>query len=248
MRHSKIKQLWNDKQFMTELKFIDLRNSLNFMETPDFSRVPNLEHLRLSGCKSPVKVHPSLGQLKELIEVYLDGCENLEILPEKLETNSLMKLDLSGCGKVAVLLEFGKGMKKLSYLDPRNTAIRTLPVSLGSLMGLGYLDLQCCEILNLDEFLKTHITRQIAGLNVTSLTELYLKWCGINDGSIPDDFHSLSSLIVLDLLGNDFVNLPNACFFGLSRLVFLNMTISLFQCRGRTKYVIPYDEEEEAAV
>ncbi|XP_028778713.1 TMV resistance protein N-like [Neltuma alba] len=147
----------------------------------------------------------------------------LKTLPEKLETNSLMKLDLSGCRKVTVLPEFGKGMKKLSYLDASNTAIRTLPVSLGSLMGLGYLDLRCCKILHLDEFLKTHITRQIAGLNVTSLTELYLEWCGINDGSIPDDFHSLSSLIVLDLSGNDFVNLPTGCFSGLSRLVFLSL-------------------------
>ncbi|XP_028778715.1 disease resistance protein RPP4-like [Neltuma alba] len=103
MCKSKIKQLWNDKQFMTNLKLIDLRNSPNFMETLDFSRVPNLEYLRLSGCKSLVKVHPSLGQLKELVEVYLDGCENLEILPEKLETNSLTKLDLSECRKVPVL-------------------------------------------------------------------------------------------------------------------------------------------------
>ncbi|XP_028794923.1 disease resistance-like protein CSA1 [Neltuma alba] len=288
MHKSKIKQLWNDKQFMKNLKFMDLRNSPNFTETPDFSRVPNLEHLRLSECKSLVKVHPSLGQLKELVEVYLDGCKNLEILPEKFETDSLIKLDLSRCGKVAVLPEFGEGMKKLSYLDVSNTAIRRLPISLGSLTGLGYLDLRCCKILNLDEFLKTHITRQIAGLNVTSLTELYLEWCGINDGSIPDDFHSLSSLIVLDLSGNDFVYLPTGCFSGLSRLVFLsldfctmlkslprlpprlirlnasncdsmeplssdgqlwNLVASLdHECRGRTKYVIPYDEEEEPGI
>ncbi|XP_028801699.1 disease resistance protein RPP5-like [Neltuma alba] len=204
MPESKIKQLWNDIQFMTKLKYINLSYSHDFTETPDFSGVPYLEHLHLSGCKSLVKVHSSLGQLKGLIEVYLDGCGNLEILPEKLETNSLMKFDLSGCKKVAVLPEFGEGMKKLSYLNVSDTAITTLPESPGN------------------KLLKTGITRQISCFNVTSLIELYLSLCGLNDGSIPDGFGNLSSLIVLDLRGNHFVNLPTNCFSGLSRLLFLS--------------------------
>ncbi|XP_028780811.1 TMV resistance protein N-like [Neltuma alba] len=222
MSHSKIKQLWNNKQHMTKLKSIVLEKSLNLTETPDFSGAPNLEHLHLGGCTSLVKVHPSLGQLGKLVEVDLNHCSNLEILPKKLETNSLVKLNLRGCKKVAKLPEFGEDMEKLSYLDVGTASITRLPETVGSLTGLEYLNLSGCKIENLDKLLKTHITHQISGLNVTSLTELYLSGCGLDDGSIPD-FDSLSSLIVLDLSVNDFENLPIGCFSGLSRLVFLSL-------------------------
>ncbi|XP_028794922.1 TMV resistance protein N-like [Neltuma alba] len=207
---------------MTKLKSIVLEKSLNLTESPDFSGAPNLEHLHLGGCTSLVKVHPSLGQLGKLVEVDLNHCANLEILPKRLETNSLVKLNLRGCKKVAKLPEFGKGMEKLSYLDVGATSITRLPESVGSLTGLEYLNLSGCKIENLDKSLKTHISHQISGLNVMSLTELYLSGCGLDDGSIPD-FDSLSSLIVLDLSGNDFENLPIGCFSGLSRLVFLSL-------------------------
>ncbi|XP_028791848.1 disease resistance-like protein DSC1 [Neltuma alba] len=207
---------------MTKLKSIVLKKSLNLIETPDFSGAPNLEHLHLGGCTSLVKVHPSLGQLEKLVEVDLNHCANLEILPKKLETNSLVKLNLRGCKKVAKLPEFGEGMKKRSYLNVDATSITRLPESIGSLTALEYLNLSGCKIENLDKLLKTHISHQISGWNVTSLTELYLSQCGLDDGSIPD-FDSLSLLTVLDLSFNDFENLPIGCFSGLSRLVFLSL-------------------------
>ncbi|XP_028778705.1 disease resistance-like protein CSA1 [Neltuma alba] len=220
--HSEIKQLWNNKQPMTKLESVVFEGSHNLTETPDFSRSPNLKHLHIGGCKSLVKVHASLGQLRKLVEVDLNNCASLEILPKKWETNCLEKLSLSGCKKVAKLPEFGKGMEKLSYLDVCATSITRLPESVGSLTGLEYLNLSGCKIKNLDKSLKTHVSHQISGLNVMSLTELYLSGCGLDDGSIPD-FDSLSSLIVLDLSSNDFENLPIGCFSGLSRLVFLSL-------------------------
>ncbi|KAK4278795.1 hypothetical protein QN277_016594 [Acacia crassicarpa] len=221
---SSIKRLWNVIQPM-KLKFIDLSCCDSFIETPDFSRVPCLEHLYLRECRSLVKVHPSLGELKELVIVDLSGCVNLEILPGKLETNSLIKLDLGWCSKLAMLPEFGKGMEKLSYLDVNETDITRLPESFGSLTGLRRLNLSLVHrrICNLDDFLKIHVTREISSLKVMQLTELYLSGCGLNDGSIPDDFGSLSSLIVLDLSCNNFVNLPTACFSSLFRLLFLSL-------------------------
>ncbi|XP_054798458.1 uncharacterized protein LOC129303275 isoform X2 [Prosopis cineraria] len=221
MPSSKIKKLWNGIEFMKKLKRIDLSYSNKLIETPDFSGVPYLEQLILLGCEALVEVHPSLGELIMLVKVDLSSCENLEILPSKLETNSLERLDLSCCGKVAMLPEIGEGMEKLSYLDVSDTAITTLPKSLGSLTGLGYLDLSDCKIPDLGKLLKISVTRQIYGLNLTSLTELYLRRCGLNDGSIPDNLDSLSSLIVLDLRGNDFVNLPTGCFSSLFRLLYL---------------------------
>ncbi|XP_054797626.1 disease resistance protein RUN1-like [Prosopis cineraria] len=190
------------------------------IETPDFSGVPNLEHLNLEGCESLVKVHPSLGELKRLVEIILSGCFKLEILPRKLETNSLKRLNLDGCEKVAVLPKFGEGMNELSYIDVSFIDTTRLPKSLDSLTVLEYLDLGGCKILRLDK-LKTPIVRQISSINVTSLTELYLDGRGLNDGSILDNFGGLSSLIALDLGGNSFVNLPPGCFSSLSRLLYL---------------------------
>ncbi|KAI9094453.1 hypothetical protein K1719_026678 [Acacia pycnantha] len=108
MPNSRIKQLWNGIQIMRKLKFINLRDSLNLVETPDFSGIPYLEYLCLYRCKSLVRVHQSLGKLEALAKVDLAHCENLEILPTKLETNSLTMLDLRRCKKLAVLLEFGE--------------------------------------------------------------------------------------------------------------------------------------------
>ncbi|XP_028778717.1 disease resistance-like protein CSA1 [Neltuma alba] len=270
MSDSKIKQLWSNKQRMTKLKSIVLEDSINLTETPDFSGAPNLEDLRLGGCISLVKVHSSLGQLEKLVNVDMNECLSLEILPEKLETNSLVKLNLRECIKVAKLPEFGEGMKKLSYLNVDDTSITRLPESIGSLTGLEYLNLRGRKIENL------------SGWNVTSLTELYLSKCGLDDGSIPD-FDSLSLLTVLDISFNDFENLPDLC--GLSRLVFLSLdycrrlkllprlpprlirlhafgcdlmeplssdrqlwdlVASLdHECRGRTKYEIYNDGEED---
>ncbi|KAI9073785.1 hypothetical protein K1719_044232 [Acacia pycnantha] len=108
------------------LEVYQLEPFSQFHETPDFSNVQCLEHLRLSSCTSLVKVHESLGVLKKLVEVDLRDCGNLNNLPSKLETNSLRKLDLGGC-KMLKATEFGEGMKKLSYLDASFTAITSLP-------------------------------------------------------------------------------------------------------------------------
>ncbi|KAI9094465.1 hypothetical protein K1719_026690 [Acacia pycnantha] len=210
MRNSRIKQLWNGIPIMRKLKFINLKKSMNLVETPDFSEIPYLEYLCLSRCKSLVKVHHSLGKLKALAKVDLRLCENLEIIPTKLETNSLTMLNLRHCKKLAVLPEFGEGMKKLSYIDISETVITRLPESLESLTSLRNLDLGLCKILNLDTLLK-----------VTSLTNLCLS--GLDDGSIPDDFGSLSSLVALDLSHNNFVDLPSGCFSSLFQLQFLSL-------------------------
>ncbi|XP_054797794.1 disease resistance protein Roq1-like isoform X2 [Prosopis cineraria] len=204
---------------MNELSYLDV-SFTDMTETPNFSGVPNLEHLNLEGCKSLVKVHPSLGELKRLVEIKLSGCINLEILPRKLETNSLKRLNLNGCKKVAVLPKFGEGMNKLLYIDVSFINMTRLPKSLDSLTVLEYSDFGGCKILHLDK-LKTPIVRQISSFNVTSLTELYLDGCGLNDGSILDNFGNLSSLIALDLGENSFVNLPSGCFSGLSQLLYL---------------------------
>ncbi|KAK4278811.1 hypothetical protein QN277_016608 [Acacia crassicarpa] len=210
MPFSKIKH-WNGMQHLKNLKFIDLSNSHDLVETPDFSKIPNLEKLNLEGCSSLVAVHHSLGQLEKLVELNLSCCTSLQILPKTLEMNSLTKLDISWCNQLSVLPQFGKCVKKLAVLDARETAVTKLPESLGFLSGLRDFNLSGPR----DLFL------QMSCFNPTSLTMLDLSYCGINDGSIPENFGHLSSLIILRLEGNDFTYLPSGCFSNMFELLHL---------------------------
>ncbi|KAK4278794.1 hypothetical protein QN277_016593 [Acacia crassicarpa] len=226
MQYSNIKQLWNGVKSMNHLKFIDMSWSPNFTETPDFSNVQSLRHLCLSNCASLVKVHESLGVLKELVEVDLHGCENLNSLPSKLETNYLRKLDLGKCKNVKKLPEFGEDMKKLSYLDASHTAITCLPQSFGSLIGLEYLNLSATGLryLPIDCFsgLFELVCLSLEGCNwLQSLPRLPPRLIRLQANGCCSMECSLDEQM-------------------------LNLVTSLdHECRGQIKYVISDDEEEE---
>ncbi|KAI9079565.1 hypothetical protein K1719_038469 [Acacia pycnantha] len=225
MDHSNMKQLWNGIKSMNHLKFIDLRGSRNFTETPDFSNVQSLEHLRLSWCESLVKVHESLGVLKKLVEVDLYGCKNLNSLPSKLDTNSLRKLDLNGCEKVEKLPDFGDGMEKLLYVDASHTVITSLPESLASLIGLRYLSL--CETGLVD--LSSDCFSGLVGLVFLSLEGC--KWL-VSLPRLPPH------LIRLEADGCSSMK------HSLDEQVIILVTSLDHERRGQTKYVISDDEEE----
>ena len=76
-------------QSLDELKLIDLSDSQKLIETPDFSGAPNLKHLILRRCTKLYKIHASLRNLKWLIQLDLNGCKCLEILPPKISLESL---------------------------------------------------------------------------------------------------------------------------------------------------------------
>lgn len=146
-------------QSLERLKFIRLKKSLKLNETPDFSKIPNLEKLDLQGCinfflKKKKKgcinllgVHPSIGVHKKLTLVNLKGCKNLKTLLGKFEMESLEILILSGCSKIKRIPEFGKSMKHLLKLYLDGIAIRKLPTSIEHLAGLASLNLRNCENL-----------------------------------------------------------------------------------------------------
>ncbi|KAI9079566.1 hypothetical protein K1719_038470 [Acacia pycnantha] len=225
MDHSNMKQLWNGIKSMNHLKFIDLRGSPYFIETPDFSNVQSLEHLRLRFCESLVKVHESLGVLKKLVEVDLYGCKNLNSLPSKLETNSLRKLVLNGCEKVEKLPDFGDGMVKLLYVDASYTAITNLPESLGSLIGLRYLRLRDTGLMNLS----TDCFSSLVELVFLSLAGC--KWL-VSLPRLPP------RLIRLEAYGCSSMKRS------LDEQIFILVTSLDHERRGQTKYVISDDEEE----
>lgn len=145
-------------QSLQELKVINLSGSKDLTETPDFTGTPKLKSMFLDGCISLVKVHESLGQLKNLVNLSLKGCKNLVTLPSKLETSNLKTFMLSGCSRLEKLPEFGDCMESLSIIDATETSIREVPWSIIHLTNLKYFDLDdCCRLCSAKPMLPANL-------------------------------------------------------------------------------------------
>nr|POE77230.1 disease resistance protein rpp5 [Quercus suber] len=97
MHCSNIKQLWKGIIILNELKLIDFSDSRNLIEIPDQSGAPNLKQLILRRCTGLYKIHASIGDLKRLIRLDLNGCKCLKSLPHKISLEALEFFDLGGC-------------------------------------------------------------------------------------------------------------------------------------------------------
>ncbi|XP_040994200.1 disease resistance protein RPP5-like [Juglans microcarpa x Juglans regia] len=78
MSGSRIKELWKGLVVFDNLKVLDMSDSKNLIKTPDLTRAPRLENLNLSGCRSLCEIHPSIGSLKRLKELWLNKCSGLK--------------------------------------------------------------------------------------------------------------------------------------------------------------------------
>ncbi|WMV26222.1 hypothetical protein MTR67_019607 [Solanum verrucosum] len=90
---------------LLSLRRLDLRGSNSLMETPDFTEMPNLENLIMSGCTSLKEVHHSLRCSRKLIKLNLSHCINLLALPSIAQLGALRYLDLSECRRLTQLPE-----------------------------------------------------------------------------------------------------------------------------------------------
>ena len=124
------------------MKFIDLADSLNLIEIPDVTGIPNLEKLVLIRCRNLQEFHPSIGIHKKLICLNVNWCTKLSRLPGKFEMESLVTLDLEGCSNVKKIPEFVGNMECLQFLNLEETTITELPSSIECLTGLSFLNLK----------------------------------------------------------------------------------------------------------
>ena len=129
------------------LKYINLKSSLKFFETPDFTKIPILEKLVLEDCINLREIHPSVGVHKKLTLLNLKGCKNLRSLSRKFETESLEILILSKCSNLNRIPEFGENMEHVLELYLDGTAITKLPTSIGHLICLALLNVRDCKNL-----------------------------------------------------------------------------------------------------
>ncbi|XP_060179974.1 disease resistance protein RPV1-like isoform X2 [Lycium barbarum] len=77
------------------LKVLDLSNCKRLRKTPNFNGSRSLETLRFHGCSRLMEIHPSIGNLDRLTELYLYGCKKLMNLPSSIcQLKSLRLLNI----------------------------------------------------------------------------------------------------------------------------------------------------------
>ncbi|MCH83510.1 TMV resistance protein N, partial [Trifolium medium] len=69
-----IKQVWNGTKVLVNLKILNISHSRYLKSSPDFSKMPNLEKLIMKDCPCLAEIHPSIGDLKNLILINLKDC------------------------------------------------------------------------------------------------------------------------------------------------------------------------------
>ncbi|GAU26525.1 hypothetical protein TSUD_361580 [Trifolium subterraneum] len=239
---------------MSSLKVLLLSGCCEFKHFPDFDEsTKNLSQLYLEET-AITKLPSSLGFLESLTLLNLENCKNLVCLPDTIsELKSLLTLNVSGCSKIRSFPEGLKEIKSLEELSANETAIEELPSSVFYLENLKVISFSGCKgvvsksvntfFLPFSQLLGS--PQEPAGfklppkLYLPSLVKLNLSYCNLSEKSMPKDFSNLSSLIALNLAGNNFVSTPG-CISQLPKLEYLGLkccemlqTLSEFQSSMR---------------
>ena len=165
---------------------------------PDLSGAPKLKQLILRRCKRLYKIHASLGDLKQLIRLDLNGCKCLESLPHKINLEALEIFDLGGCSRLKKFPEIEGNMSRLSKLCLSETTIKDLPLLVEHLTGLIELDLRNCKNLS---------SLSNACCCLMSLKILTLSGCS-KLNTLPENLGNIEGLEELDLSGTAITGLP----------------------------------------
>nr|XP_048320100.1 TMV resistance protein N-like [Ziziphus jujuba var. spinosa] len=249
LRRSHVQKLWNHHEVksLPMLRRIDLSYSKLLTELPDLSQSPNLESINLEGCKSLVQVLSSLQNLEKLTYLNLNGCSKLRDLDDiskraegYLDVARLEGIKnlwrnftyLKSCiqiltANLCLYLSQGHISEKfapnLRCLLLCQTAIETVPPSIGDLSGLVQLDLsfsrkfkslpssichlKSLESLNLFGCGKLKTFPEILE-PMKHLRDLQLSFSGIKE--LPESIENLVSLTDLNMSGcKDLEFLPN---------------------------------------
>ncbi|XP_057993762.1 disease resistance protein RPV1 isoform X2 [Hevea brasiliensis] len=182
--------------------------------------VGNMEHLStvaLDGIAIS-ELPLSIKNLTGLVFLSMRNCKKLGSLPSNISfLKSLKNLDLFGCSKLDSLPESLGNLRRLEKLDVGETAVREPPSSIALLENLKVLSFRGSKPIAFHWLYKWSIYRKtpdrvdfslpsLEGLH--SLTELDLSDCNLSEEMIPEDFYCLSSLVVLNISRNNFVNTP----------------------------------------
>ncbi|CAN6903542.1 unnamed protein product [Brassica oleracea] len=219
------------KKMDGNLKVVNLRGCHSLEAIPDLSNHKSLEKLILERCMLLVKVPRSVGNLSKLLQLDFSYCSNLtEFLVDVSGLKSLEKLFLSGCSNLIVFPENIGDMPCLKELLLGDTAIKNLPVGVGTLPDTrsstrtrpekfepksepkSIQELPLCigmlaslEELNLTATALKNLPSSIGKLK--NLQKLYLMHCA-SLSKLPDTINELKSLKKLFINGSAVEELP----------------------------------------
>ena len=154
----------------------------------------------LQWCTRLYKIHASLGDLKRLIRLDLNGCKCLEKFPHKINLEALEFFNLSGCSKLKKFPYIVENMPRLWKLCLSETAIKDLSLLVIHSTGLTELDLRDCKNLS---------SLPIPICSLMSLKTLNLSGCSKLD-ELPENLGKIEGLEVLDLSGTAITGLPSS--------------------------------------
>lgn len=199
LQRSNFIQLWSGPKCLEKLKILNISGCTFLTTTPDFSGVPCIEDLNLSGCKGLVEVDPSIGHLVRLVNLNLIGCMKLKRLPSSIcNLTALEQLDLDGCSILEGLPDSLGNMRSLSVLRAGYTAITIVPETIGCLSKLVMLKLNNCKNI---WYLPSTIC------NLRMLEHLILHGCS-NVEILPSELGKMESLRMLSAEYTAITSLP----------------------------------------
>ncbi|KAH0683050.1 hypothetical protein KY289_020802 [Solanum tuberosum] len=221
--------------YLKKFVLLNLKNCRNLKSLPNNIRLDNLDTLILSGCLKLANFPEITSDMNCLSEVYLEAtdvkelpssierltglqlmnlgyCRNLTNLPKTIgRSKSLRILILSGCSKLEKLSEELGHIEMLEELHCDETAIQSPPSSITLLKNLKTLSFHGCK-----------------GMVSQTWSSLFLAWLGQENiiksqQGIPSDLGCLSSLVELNLSGNNFVDISQASLNVLPQLRILEL-------------------------
>lgn len=198
------------RQYLPNLRTLDLSHSKSLRKMPNFGEVPNLERVSFEGCVKLVQMGPSIGVLRKLVYLNLKDCKKLIIIPKNIfGLSSLECLNLSGCSKVfknpRQLRKHDSSESSSHFKSTTSSILKWTRIHFHSLYPYAHKDIA-------SRFL--HFL-----LSLSCLNDLDISFCGISQ--LPNAIGRLRWLERLNLGGNNFVTVPSLR--KLSRLAYLNL-------------------------
>ncbi|XP_010039452.2 disease resistance protein RPV1-like [Eucalyptus grandis] len=182
-------------EMVGKLKVLTLDSCDNIVRTANFSGCLNLERLTFVSCYNLRKIDGSIGKLKQLTDLKIDGCFRLEDFPEEIgDLSNLRHFSLLKCPvkKVPDSLWNLKSLREVHFISLFNPFDLAFAWELPSAIGM----LQKLEVLQVNNYnLKGQLPSDVGSLPFLRILDLSCT----HVSEVPETLHMLPCLKRLEL-------------------------------------------------